>query len=241
MTIDTRPRLALALDVDDLVDALRLARRLVPWFGIAKVGLELFTASGPDAVSSLAAEGYEVFLDLKMHDIPTTVGRAARVAGALGAGYLTVHTAGGEAMVAAAVDGARAGAASAGVAAPMVLGVTVLTSEVDAAPALLAQRCAVAVSARCGGVVCAATDLDVVRRSAPGLITVVPGVRPAGAGTDDQARIATPSAAVAGGADVLVVGRAVTAADDPQAAATSVAGEVAAALVGSGRGGGRDA
>src|SRR5580704_14491571 len=89
-----RERLALALDVDDIVAATRLLRDLRPWFGVAKVGLELFTATGPDAVLAVAGEGFKVFLDLKLHDIPTTVGRAAEVAGALGAAYLTMHAAG---------------------------------------------------------------------------------------------------------------------------------------------------
>jgi hypothetical protein len=134
-----RDRLALAFDVDDLVAAVRLARRVQPWFGVAKVGLELFAAAGPEAVVALGAEGYKVFLDLKLHDIPTTVGRAARVIGGLGAQYTTVHTAGGEAMVRAAVEGLAEGAASAGLPASCVLGVTVLTSDVDA-PAELRSR-----------------------------------------------------------------------------------------------------
>src|SRR5258706_3173156 len=98
-----REKLALALDVDDLVVALRLARDLSPWFGTAKVGLELYTAVGPDAVTSLTELGYDVFLDLKLLDIPTTVGRAARVVGALGARYLTLHSFGGSAMLRAGV------------------------------------------------------------------------------------------------------------------------------------------
>jgi orotidine-5'-phosphate decarboxylase len=225
-----RRRLALALDVDDMVAALRLARRLSPWFGVAKVGLELFAAAGPEAVSAVSAEGYQVFLDLKLYDIPTTVGRAARVIGGLGAGYVTVHTVGGVPMVGAAVAGARSGAAAAGVAAPVVLGVTVLTSEASASAEVLADRVTVAVAGGCGGVVCAAADLEVVRAGAPGLLTVVPGVRPAGSSPDDQARPATPAAAVAAGADLLVIGRAVTAADDPEAAAAAVADAVAGAL-----------
>jgi len=95
-----RDRLALALDTDDLVGALRLARDLEPWFGVAKVGLELFTATGPEVVSALTERGWKVFLDLKFHDIPTTVGRAARVVGALGASYLTLHADGGVDMCA---------------------------------------------------------------------------------------------------------------------------------------------
>lgn len=222
--------LALALDVDDLVEALRLARRLRSWFAVAKVGAELFAAAGPEAVSALSAEGYRVFLDVKLHDIPTTVRRAARVIGGLGVGYVTVHTVGGEPMVAAAVEGASAGSAAAGAAPPVVLGVTVLTSEVTATPKTLAERCATAVAGGCGGVVCAAPDLAVVRRHAPGLLTVVPGVRPSGSSSDDQARTATPGGATTAGADLLVVGRAVTAAPDPEAAAAAVADEVAAAV-----------
>jgi orotidine-5'-phosphate decarboxylase len=111
---DPRQRLALALDVDDLVLALRMARRLRPWFGLAKVGFELFAAAGPEVVCALTVEGYRVFLDLKLHDIPTTVRRAARVIGGLGATYTTVHTTGGEEMLRASLQGMAEGAAAAG-------------------------------------------------------------------------------------------------------------------------------
>ena len=104
----------LALDVDDLVDALALARQLRPWFGVAKVGLELFSAVGPDAIAAVRDDGFDVFVDLKLHDIPTTVGGAARVIGALGAQYLTLHAAGGVAMLRAGVEGFEHGAAAAG-------------------------------------------------------------------------------------------------------------------------------
>jgi orotidine-5'-phosphate decarboxylase len=227
---DLRRRLALALDVDDLVAGLRLARRLRPWFGVAKVGLELFAAAGPEAVTALVDEGYLVFLDLKLHDIPTTVGRAGRVIGGLGAAYTTVHTAGGEDMVRAAVAGMAEGAGASGLAPPCVLGVTVLTSDADAPADVLAARAALAARAGCGGVVCAAADLPAVRAAAPGLVTVVPGIRPAGAEAGDQARAATPGAAVGAGADVLVLGRAVTAAADPEEVAAGVADEVAACV-----------
>jgi orotidine-5'-phosphate decarboxylase len=227
VTAEPRDRLALALDVDDLVAALRLAQRLRPWFGVAKVGLELFSAAGPEAVLALSSAGYRVFLDLKLHDIPTTVGRAARVLGGLGAEFATVHTAGGEAMIRAAVDAMAGGAASAGMTAPTVLGVTVLTSDVDAPPELLRRRAALAAAAGCGGIVCAAADLAVVRAAAPGLLMVVPGIRPSGVPADDQARAADPGTAIRAGADILVIGRAVTAAEDPEAVAAAVAGEVA--------------
>lgn len=222
-------RLALALDTDDLVAALRTARALAPWFGTAKVGLELFSAAGPDAVASLRNLGFRVFVDLKMFDIPTTVLRAARVVGSLGGSYLTLHSAGGIPMLSAGVEGLAEGASSAGLDAPMVLAVTVLTSEPDAPGHVLGERVAAAVAAGCGGVVCAAPDLSVVRRAGPALRTVVPGIRAAGDAVDDQRRIATPGSAIAAGADLLVVGRSVTAAPDPGAAAAAIAAEVVAA------------
>ena len=223
---DPRERLALALDVDDLVVALRFARRLRPWFGVAKVGLELFGAAGPETVSALTVEGYRVFLDLKLHDIPTTVRKAATVIGGLGTAYTTVHTQGGADMVRAAVEGMAAGASAAGTPPPCVLGVTVLTSESDAPPDVLASRAALAAEAGCCGIVCAAGDLDITRRVAPDLVKVVPGIRPPGAPSDDQARAATPAAAVAAGADILVVGRAVMAAPDPEHVAARMLDEL---------------
>jgi orotidine-5'-phosphate decarboxylase len=217
-----RRRLALALDLDDMVPALRLARELHPWFGVAKVGLELFSAAGPEVVALLLDAGYEVFLDLKLHDIPTTVGRAARVVGAYGASYLTIHAAGGPVMVRAGADNFREGAVAAGLPAPTALAVTVLTSEPDPSPGLLAARVASAVEGGADGVVCAGTDLADVRRLAPRLRIVVPGTRPPGSPTHDQARVTTPSEALAAGADLLVVGRVVTHAPDPVAAAAAL-------------------
>src|SRR3954469_10805435 len=107
--METRDRFAIALDVDDLVEATRLARQLKPWFGVAKVGLELYCAHGPDAVIALDELGYRVFLDVKMLDIPTTVGKAARVAGALGVSYLTMHAFGGAGLFRAGRQGPPAG------------------------------------------------------------------------------------------------------------------------------------
>ncbi len=217
-----RQQLALALDVDDLVVALRLARELQPWFGVAKVGLELYSAAGPDAVGTLNALGYDVFLDLKLFDIPTTVNRAATVIGALGVRYLTLHAFGGVAMLRAGVDGLREGANRAGLSEPTALAVTVLTSDDDAPPHIVPKRVATALEAGCGGLVCGAPDLPLVRELAPRLTLVVPGTRPTGSPTHDQARTATPADALAGGADLLVVGRAVTAAEDPAAAAAAL-------------------
>lgn len=215
-----RRYLALALDVGDGDTARSLARRLRPWFGVVKVGLELFSAAGSSVVPALVDDGFDVFLDVKLHDIPTTVGRAASVLGRLGASYVTVHLSGGEAMVRAAVEGLAAGAGAE--ATPMVLGVTVLTSDAQADPERVARRVGTAVAAGCGGVVCSGSDLHVVRRTGPGLLAVVPGIRLAGAPTDDQARVTTPAQALAAGAGMLVVGRTVTAAADPEAAAAAV-------------------
>jgi orotidine-5'-phosphate decarboxylase len=214
-----RARLALALDVDDAVEAQRLARELRGFFGVAKVGLELFSAAGPPVVQMLIDDGYRVFLDLKLADIPTTVGRAARVLGALGVSYLTLHAFAGPAVLRAGVEGLAQGAERAGLDPPATLAVTVLTSDADAPPHILAKRVSAAVEAGCSGVVCAAADVAEAKQIAPRLLAVVPGLRPAGAPRHDQARAATPAEALAAGADLLVIGRAVTAAADRPAAA----------------------
>jgi orotidine-5'-phosphate decarboxylase len=225
-----RRRLALALDTDDLVAATRLARDVAPWFGVAKVGLELFTAAGPEAVGAMRELGYEVFLDLKLHDIPTTVGKAARVVGALGATYLTLHTSGGDAMVRAGVEGLAEGADAVGLGPAIALGVTVLTSDADATGHELRHRIGVAVEAGCQGLVCSALDVHEAHLLAPRLVTVVPGIRPSGVAHHDQARVATPGDAIRAGAGVLVIGRAVTGSLDRAAAAAAVAAEVEAAI-----------
>ncbi len=223
-----RQRLALVLDVDDMVEATRLARELQPWFGVAKVGLELYSAVGPDVIQPLRELGYDVFVDVKLHDIPTTVGRAARVLGALGASYVTMHAFGGRDMLRAGDQGLREGAAAAGLPEPTALAVTILTSDGGAPPHILGKRLTVAMEAGCGGIVCAASDLEEVRTLAPAMFRVVPGIRLAGAAAHDQARPATPGEAAAAGADLLVIGRTVTQADDRPAAAAAVAAEVAA-------------
>jgi orotidine-5'-phosphate decarboxylase len=222
ISAELRGRLALAFDVDDLVAATRLGKRLAPWFGVAKVGLELYTAAGPDAIAALNNLGYEVFCDLKLHDIPNTVGRAARVLGALGVSYVTFHTHGGVDMLRAGAEGLAEGAVGAGLDEPTALGVTVLTSDDTAPPHIVPKRLKVAVEGGCGGIVCAAADLPDARTIAPRLVRVVPGIRPAGMPAHDQARSATPAEALEGGADRLVIGRAVTSADDPEAAAAAL-------------------
>lgn len=219
------PRLALALDVDDLGEAVALARRLRRWCPVAKVGLQLFCSAGPGAVTALVDEGLEVFCDLKLHDIPSTVAGAAQQVGRIGARYLTLHAAGGVAMLRAGADALAAGAAAGGHPPPTVLAVTVLTSEPEASSDLVSRRAAAGAAAGCGGLVCAASDLSAARAAAPGLLAVVPGIRAAGGERHDQARVATARQAAAAGADLLVVGRALTAASDPERAAADLVAE----------------
>jgi orotidine-5'-phosphate decarboxylase len=215
-----RDRLAVALDVDDLDTAVALARRLAPWFGIAKVGLELYTVAGPEAFARKREIGLRVFADLKFHDIPTTVERAARAAGRHGVDFLNLHAAGGTAMLRAGADGARAGAADRGHVAPVVLAVTVLTSDpdVDAFDARLDAT----IEAGCDGVVCSAHEVAAVKARDRALRTMVPGIRLAGDSHDDQARVATPADVAAADGDWLVMGRAVTHSERPEQTAGAV-------------------
>jgi orotidine-5'-phosphate decarboxylase len=215
-------QLCIALDLDDLVAARRLAADLQPWFGVAKIGLELFSAAGSDAVATMIDLGYEVFLDLKLHDIPTTVGRSARILGAFGASYLTLHAHGGVDMLRAGVEGLRSGAAGAGLAEPVALAVTVLTSDTTAPSHIVPNRVRIALEGGCTGLVCAGSDVAAVRALAPGLMIVVPGIRPTGTPLDDQARVVTPRQAIDAGADLLVIGRPVTRHADPAAAAAEM-------------------
>lgn len=227
---EARDRLALALDVPSLEEAVGLARRLQPWFAVAKVGLELYVAEGPLAVSAMRDLGYQVFADLKLHDIPTTVERAAMAAGRLGVQYLNAHAAGGRQMLEGFASGLREGAAEAGHPGPLPLAVTVLTSDVDAS--VFDDRLETAVEARCAGVVCSALEVATVKQRHPALLTVVAGTRPAGAELHDQARSKTPAEAVTAGADLLVIGRSVTRSPDPEGAAAAIAAEVEAVLGG---------
>jgi orotidine-5'-phosphate decarboxylase len=193
---------------------------------VAKVGLELFTAAGPDAINAMLDHGYDVFLDLKLHDIPTTVNKAAGVAGAFGVSYLTMHAHGGPAMLRAGVEGFLGGAHRAGLPTPTALAITVLTSDADAPAHIVPNRLRIAVEAGCGGIVCSASDLAGVGHMAPRIMKVVPGIRASGAERHDQPMAVTPEEALAAGADLLVVGRAVTLADDPVSAAEALFGEL---------------
>ncbi|HUY06300.1 MAG TPA: orotidine-5'-phosphate decarboxylase [Acidimicrobiales bacterium] len=217
-----RQRIVLALDVDTLDEALALSERVRAYVGTVKIGLELYLAEGPRSVAVLRSIGLEVFLDLKLHDIPTTVERSARVVGGLGARFLTVHTLGGAQMVRAALNGATAGAEHAGCVPPTVVGVTVLTSDLVAPPEELIRRVHIAVEGGCGAFVCAAPDLAVVRSRAPHLVAVVPGIRPPGSAKNDQSRTMTPAMALAKGADLLVIGRPITRANVPEEAALAI-------------------
>jgi orotidine-5'-phosphate decarboxylase len=217
-----REKMALALDVDDLVQANRLARDLKPWFGVAKVGLELYTAAGPDAIGAMVDQGLDVFLDLKLHDIPTTVKKAAKVAGALGVSYLTMHAHGGSAMMRAGAEGLAEGASNAGLAEPTALAITVLSSDDTAPDHIVPNRLRLAIEAGCGGIVCSAPDLKDIGEMAPRILRVTPGIRAVDGDRHDQPKAVTPSVALELGADVLVVGRAVTLADDPAAAASTL-------------------
>jgi orotidine-5'-phosphate decarboxylase len=229
-SIDPRPYLAVALDVDNLTEAVRIAGAVSPHIGVAKVGLQLFSAVGPRAVETIRNTGLDVFLDVKLHDIPNTVGAAARVLGSLGARFLTIHACGGEAMMRAAVEGLTEGASRAGLPVPTTLAVLILTSHQDAPPSLLVDRLNAAVAAGSPGIVCAAADLPTIRANAPGIFAVTPGIRLPGGDTHDQARVSTPGEAIAAGADLLVIGRAVTAANDPASAAVEIAAHVQSSL-----------
>jgi orotidine-5'-phosphate decarboxylase len=230
-------RLCVALDFPTRREVLDAAARLAGRVGWMKVGLEAFVAEGPGLVAEVAkASGARVFLDLKFHDIPATVAGAVASAARSGAAMMNVHASGGRAMLEAAAEAAqRAGVGK-------LIAVTVLTS-IDARaladlpmagqPEAIARRLAL-LAKECGldGVVCSAADVAGIRAACgPGFFTVVPGIRPAGAETGDQKRVATPARAVAAGADLLVVGRPVTAAPDPDAAVEAVLAEIASATV----------
>jgi orotidine-5'-phosphate decarboxylase len=222
---DVRDRIAVALDVPDLVQAVGLMRQVAPWVGVAKVGLELYSAAGPGAIEQLRTLDVDVFVDLKLHDIPTTVERAARVLGGHGVAYLNFHAAGGIDMLRAGVAGLADGAARAGHPSPRALAVTVLTSDSDTSA--FASRLQLAIDAECAGVVCSMHEVAAAHRARADLVTVVPGIRLAGGTHHDQRRVGTPEAAIAAGADVIVVGRAITEADDPVRAARDVHAAVA--------------
>jgi orotidine-5'-phosphate decarboxylase len=255
-----RDRLIVALDLPSGDAATRMAERLQGHVGMFKVGSELFTAEGPVPVRYLVTTGHRVFLDLKFHDIPNTVRAAAREAAELGVSMVNVHACGGRRMMEAALEGAcsalrhpvrgsaldrpvqgSAGTGVGGDARPKVLAVTILTSletqdleelGISGTPVEAVIRLArLAQSAGLDGVVASPREISALRQACgPDFLIVTPGIRPASAATDDQARIATPASAIAAGADFLVVGRPITGAPDPVAAADAIVAEMDEAM-----------
>lgn len=237
----------IALDVPSADEARALVGRIGERGDFYKIGLELYTRAGPSFVRELTGAGKRIFLDLKLHDIPNTVASAVRAAADLDVDLLTIHATGGRSMLEAAVDAVGGGAgrgAVPGTSRPSLrlLAITVLTSldeaELGAAwgrsdPVIsdeVARLTDLAVAAGMHGVVCSAAEADRVRvRTSGGFLIVTPGIRPAGADVGDQKRVATPTDAVAGGSDYLVLGRAITRAPDPGAALADVLDEVARA------------
>jgi orotidine-5'-phosphate decarboxylase len=233
-----RNPIIVALDVSSAERALDLAGQLAPAVGAFKIGSELFTRAGPEIVRQVRALGAPVFLDLKFHDIPNTVARAVAAALQLDVQMLTVHTAGGPAMLAAAEKAAQESAVGLGCPPPLVLGVTVLTSLDDAALRQLGMACTVAeqvqrlgqMAAQAGlrGLVCSPLEIVGLRSVLPRCIQLVtPGIRLAEAARDDQKRTLSAKAALVAGADWLVIGRPICAAQNPRAAAEGILRELA--------------
>src|SRR6267154_1366062 len=226
-----RDRLAVALDLPTEHEALKLVDRLgntCQWF---KVGMELYYAAGNHVVQQLRDRGFNVFLDLKLHDIPNTVAGAVRSATQAGASLLTIHASGGAAMMSAAAEAASTPAS------PRLLAVTVLTSMdanelagigIAASPAEQVLRLAkLAQASGIDGMVCSAEEVATLRKeTGPNTLLVIPGIRPTGSAVEDQKRIATPAQAIAHGASMLVVGRPITRAQDPAEAAQAILQEI---------------
>lgn len=234
-TLHAEDRLIVALDFPSATHALELVESLdgsCKWF---KVGLELFLAAGHGMVEELARRGHSIFLDLKLHDIPNTVASAVRTLSSSGVSLLTIHASGGPAMIAAAV-----GAAATSPGAPRLLGVTVLTSMdqqqlaaigIPGSAAVQVLRLSqVAKASGLTGLVCSPEEVRLLRGElSSDWLLVTPGIRPAGTSLDDQKRIATPLSAIADGASMLVVGRPITRAADPAAAARAILAEIRSA------------
>jgi len=233
MTLGPQNPVYCALDTTALPEALAWARAIKPYVGGLKIGLEFFNANGPQGVRAIAEIGLPVFADLKLHDIPNTVAGGIRAVLPLGVSIVNVHAAGGAAMMRAAVDAA----ATAGANRPKIIAVTVLTS-LDAsdlyatgiggaASDQVLRLAKLAKSSGLDGVVCAAHEIQMLRKEfGPGFMLIVPGIRPAGAATADQKRVTTPKEGHRLGADILVIGRPITEAADPAAAARAIRDEL---------------
>lgn len=232
--ISPRERLIVALDVSSATDAQKIIMALGDSVQTYKVGMQLYTAEGPQIVRELVGDGRKVFLDLKYHDIPNTVAAAVREAARLGVSMLTVHAAGGTKMLKAAADAARECDSK-----PSVLAVTVLTSmdendlretgvQVKVVEDLVVTMTEAALRAGCAGVVSSAKEVQILRRKfGSDFLAVTPGVRPAGAAHGDQTRVLPPAQAIAAGASHIVVGRPITGAPNPKHAAEQILKEIA--------------
>ena len=236
-SFDPADRIIVALDGMAPEQALAFARA-VPHLRWVKVGLELFVAGGPDVVRQLRDQGQRVFLDLKFHDIPATMAGACRSAARLGAELITVHACAGREALVAAQGAAEESAAAAGLPAPTLLAVTVLTSWdparfaselaiAEPVPAYVPRLAQLAASAGIGGCVCSPLEVEALRAAHPDPFALVtPGIRPAGAAHGDQQRVLTPAQAIAAGSSQLVIGRPITAAPDPAAAFAACCAEL---------------
>ncbi len=230
-------KIIIALDVETLEQASELVGRLSGTVGAFKIGKQLFTRCGPEAVAMVHASGSRVFLDLKYHDIPTTVAKAGCEAARMGVFMFNVHALGGSAMIGATVKAVREMAHASGAQAPLILAVTVLTSMAQADLAeigirepveqVVARLARLAQTAGADGVVASPREISLIKDACgPDFIVVTPGIRPAAAAQDDQKRTMTPAQACAAGADFMVIGRPVTHAPDPRAAALKIASEL---------------
>lgn len=222
-----------AIDTHDLNIASTLCKNLAPYVGMAKLGLEFFMAHGPSGLRIIGQQGLPIFLDVKLHDIPNTVSKAIQSLSALDLAMITVHTAGGSEMMKVAAASSQENAAKQNKAAPLLIGVTVMTSldEKDleqigihtTAREQVERLSLLAKASGLDGVVCSAHEVEFVKKSCgTDFITVVPGIRPANASIHDQKRVLTPPQALAKGADYLVIGRPITEDTNPVEAAKSI-------------------
>ena len=234
---EKKDRIIAALDVDDLILAEKLVEQLKDIIKIFKVGSQLFTAAGPESIKMVTDKGGQVFLDLKFHDIPNTVAQAAQAATEQKVFMFNVHASGGSEMMRSAVRASHQKALQTGEQRPIILGVTVLTSSDEKELKELGINRTVkdqvvyltelARESRLDGVVCSAQEIELIRPTAgQGFVIVTPGIRPAWSETNDQKRIMTPAQAFEKGADYIVVGRPITAASDPAAAARRIIDEL---------------
>lgn len=232
-------KIIIALDVETLEQARVLVESLKGAVGAFKIGKQLFTRCGPEAVAMVHAAGGRVFLDLKYHDIPTTVALAGCEAARMGVFMFNVHALGGSAMIAQTVKAVRDMAHQAGKPAPLILAVTVLTSMAqddlselglhDPVEQVVVRLARLARAAGADGVVASPREISLIKDACgPEFVVVTPGIRPAAADLNDQKRAMTPAGALAAGADYLVIGRPVTNAKDPRAAAMAIAAELEA-------------